>query len=309
MKRLILILALFSFTNFAKAETIELKRIEFAKTKNKAVEILNVYELSSTNVQFGGISGLKIIKKNNNFDYYLLSDEGYYFIAEPNYETNSGQLKNFTIKDYKKLYGVMGESLANDKEQGDAEAIDIVNGKVVVAFERNHRVLIYENDKATHYIKPDHFMDLAYNEGIEALGIFGDQTLLITEQSESKKGFTKGFLFKKQDKIEFNYPLYKNFNPTDLVIIKNEVLVLERSYVPGKGNEMRLVQFPLNQIKQQADITPKQILHLQPPFPTDNFEALGFYPLNKDRYRLMIFSDNNFNSKQRNLLIELNYFK
>ena len=72
---------------------------------------------------------------------------------------------------------------------------------------------------------------------------------------------------------------------------------------------MRLVQFPLNQIKQQADIIPKQILHLQPPFPTDNFEALGFYPLNKDQYRLMIFSDNNFNSKQRNLLIELNYFK
>lgn len=34
-----------------------------------------------------------------------------------------------------------------DKTEGDAEAIDIKNGDIFIAFERNHRVLRYANEK------------------------------------------------------------------------------------------------------------------------------------------------------------------
>jgi hypothetical protein len=198
-----------------------------------------------------------------------------------------------------------------NKIDGDAEAIDIVADEVFVAFERNHRVLKYSASKIPdHYINPENFKNLSFNEGIEAMGFVKDQLILITEDSKASPSTTLAYLYDKNKLKTFYYPLHKDFKPTDLTVVNDEeILVLERSYSPNFGNRVRLLSFQFSDIKQGEIIKLKQLLKLKPPFPLDNYEAIGNIPLSENIYKLFIVSDDNYNPRQKNLLIELNYKK
>jgi hypothetical protein len=198
-----------------------------------------------------------------------------------------------------------------NKIDGDAEAIDIVADEVFVAFERNHRVLKYSASKIPeHYINPENFKNLSFNEGIEAMGFIKDQLILITEDSKASPLTTFAYLYDKNKLKTFYYPLHKDFKPTDLTVINDEeILVLERSYTPNFGNRARLLSFKFSDIKEGEIIKLKQLLKLKPPFPLDNYEAIGNIRLTENMYKLFIVSDDNYNSRQKNLLIELNYKK
>jgi hypothetical protein len=303
--------------NYALAYTIQLKKIEISKLQSKIFSNIKVYEMSSDFEKFGGISGLKILseKKNptypsNFYDFYFLSDEGFYFNAKPQFD-NDNNLKSFSIKNIIPLKSTDNISVMGNKIDGDAEAIDIVADEVFVAFERNHRVLKYSASKIPeHYINPENFKNLSFNEGIEAMGFIKDQLILITEDSKASPLTTFAYLYDKNKLKTFYYPLHKDFKPTDLTVINDEeILVLERSYTPNFGNRARLLSFKFSDVKEGEIIKLKQLLKLKPPFPLDNYEAIGNIRLAENMYKLFIVSDDNYNSRQKNLLIELNYKK
>ena len=307
-----LIFFIYSISSFS--ETISLKRIESTKIKSKKLFDVKVYELSSDFEKFGGISGLKIVSPkgitypSSQFVFYFLSDEGFYLKANPQFDQHNN-LKSFNIIDIVPLKSEDNLIIMGDKNEGDAEAIEIYQGDIFIAFERNHRILRYSKEKKPeHFINPHHLKHLSYNEGIEAIGFIKDQLLIITEDSKTSPKSVFAYLYQNNILRTFYYPLYKDFKPTDLTIINNEeILVLERSYSPYKGNRARIVNFQYSDIKEGEIVKVKQLVELEPPFPLDNYEALGNVQLTKQMQKLFIVSDNNYNPKQRNLLIELNY--
>lgn len=110
--------------------------------------------MSSDFKKFGGISGLKIISPKATsypsvqFDFYFLSDDGFYLKANPEFDKKNNLIA-FNIKNIIPLKSEDNRTLMGDKTEGDAEAIDIKNGDIFIAFERNHRVLRYANEKKT----------------------------------------------------------------------------------------------------------------------------------------------------------------
>lgn len=309
-----IIFFLHSISSFS--QTIVLKKVDVSKIKAKVLSEVKVYEMSSDFKKFGGISGLKIISHKDasypsaQFDFYFLSDDGFYLKANPEFDKQNN-LKSFKIKNIVPLKSEENKILMGDKTEGDAEAIDIKNGDIFIAFERNHRVLRYANEKKPeHFINPENFKNLISNEGIEAMGFIKNQLLLITENSKASPQTVKAYLYRNNILTIFYYPLYKNYNPTDLTILNdNEILVLERSYTPNFGNRARILTFQYSDIKENEIVRPKQLVKLKPPFPLDNYEAIGNIQITEQLYKLFIVSDNNFNPKQKNLLIEFNYKK
>lgn len=309
-----IIFFLHSISSFS--QTIVLKKVDVSKIKAKVLSEVKVYEMSSDFKKFGGISGLKIISPKDasypsaQFDFYFLSDDGFYLKANPEFDKQNN-LKSFKIKNIVPLKSEENKILMGDKTEGDAEAIDIKNGDIFIAFERNHRVLRYANEKKPeHFINPENFKNLISNEGIEAMGFIKNQLLLITENSKASPQTVKAYLYRNNILTIFYYPLYKNYNPTDLTILNdNEILVLERSYTPNFGNRARILTFQYSDIKENEIVRPKQLVKLKPPFPLDNYEAIGNIQITEQLYKLFIVSDNNFNPKQKNLLIEFNYKK
>lgn len=309
-----IIFFLHSISSFS--QTIVLKKVDVSKIKAKVLSEVKVYEMSSDFKKFGGISGLKIISPKDasypsaQFDFYFLSDDGFYLKANPEFDKQNN-LKSFKIKNIVPLKSEENKILMGDKTEGDAEAIDIKNGDIFIAFERNHRVLRYANEKKPeHFINPENFKNLISNEGIEAMGFIKNQLLLITENSKASPQTVKAYLYRNNILTIFYYPLYKNYNPTDLTILNdNEILVLERSYTPNFGNRARILTFQYSDIKENEIVKPKQLVKLKPPFPLDNYEAIGNIQITEQLYKLFIVSDNNFNPKQKNLLIEFNYKK
>lgn len=303
----------------SNADPLSFKPVPFIQVEGDRIKIENVYELVSSNKQFGGISGLKI-KKNIPLEYinllginfkfspkfYLLSDQGYIFKTHIEFDQNH-QIKVFNLLKTYPLLSAQNTSLVNDKYDGDAEAIDIKGREVFVAFERNHRIIKYQLDNQLKHIAENKLKNLEFNQGIESLRLVDRNLLFITENSPSKKGYTKGAYYNDDQLISFHYQLKPHFYPTELIVIKNKVIVLERKYIKGQGNELRLVYFNIDKIKPDAMIDTKELIHLKPPFPLDNFEAMDYLQMDKNNYKIFIFSDNNFNPKQKNLLLVLNY--
>ena len=306
----------FLYSTISFSQTIALKRIEASKIKTKVLSEVKVYEMSSDFEKFGGISGLKITRPKDasypsaQFDFYFLSDDGFYLKANPEFDKKNN-LISFKIKKIIPLKSEDNKTLMGDKTEGDAEAIDIKNGDIFIAFERNHRVLRYANGKKPeHFINPENFKNLILNEGIEAMGFIKNQLILITENSKASPQTVKAYLYRNNVLTTFYYPLYKNYNPTDLTVLNDdEILVLERSYSPNFGNRARILTFQYSDIKENEIVRPKQLVKLKPPFPLDNYEAIGSIQITEQMYKLFIVSDNNYNPKQKNLLIELNYKK
>jgi hypothetical protein len=90
------------------------------------------------------------------------------------------------------------------------------------------------------------------------------------------------------------------------------LLVLERSYIPGAGNRVKLFRIDSRNAADVSDhnVTPglanapkESILDLSSlGLPLDNFEGMALGPALPDgRRTLILVSDNNFNESQRTL--------
>lgn len=99
------------------------------------------------------------------------------------------------------------------------------------------------------------------------MGFIKDQLILITENSKASPQTVKAYLYRNNVLTNFYYPLYKNYNPTDLTVLNDdEILVLERSYTPAIGNRARILTFKYSDIRENEIVRPKQLVKLKPLF-------------------------------------------
>ena len=293
--------------------------------------------LSSPAAEFGELSAIALLPSDDEAasgdgDLQLLSvtDQGYWVVMPARPEP-------FDVATLAPLLDADGASLATLTADGaslaDAEGVTLLpSGDALVSFEREHRVLRYA---APEYVGArgtsvgveqwvrtcDSVIEGFGNAGIEAAQALNASHVVVACEHPPSEGALHGV---RRDTTPvrvldvrappalartLHYPIEDGWGVVDFALLApGTLLVLERTYVSGWGNAIRLRRLGLAAL-DGADgtlLAPELLLELRSDVHVgiDNFEGLACLPTSNGTARVFMVSDNNFHPNQRTLLLE-----
>ena len=263
--------------------------------------------LKSSDRHFGGFSALGLSADGTRM--VAISDEGRRLAANLVYD-KSGDLKGLTATELDTLSDLDGRPLSQ-KVDADAETMSPgVDGEIIVAFERNHRLWRYlPGEVVPRPLKSPHELAaLPANNGIEALTLLADGRLLAISEGGGKNTTAIGWVSDTEGWSVLTYALRDGFRATGAATLPNgDVLVLERRYTLRSGVAARVRRVAANAIEPGAALEGALVAELRPPVNVDNMEGIeAIRPTagaNAGRTLVFLISDDNFNPLQRTLLM------
>jgi len=243
---------------------------------------------------FGEFSGLHMTDSRR---FVTVTDRGQ--IGHGVLERNaSGQISGVRLDGFTPLRDSRGEALRG--HQADAESVVMApDGRLFVAFERNHRVLSYTAPGGPATPLPAHpdFVRLRDNLGIEAMAMAPDGTLYATPELPPR-GWASGA----------GHPVYRYRNGTwdnELSITRDSLFLpvgaafgpdgrlylLERNFVPALGFRSRIRRFDVG----ETALTGGEILLDTPRGRHDNLEGLAIWRDGSGALIATMISDDNQN--------------
>ncbi len=262
---------------------------------------------------FGGVSGLTFLDNNQ---WIMVSDRGQFIFGTSIYDQS--QISNLSNVRMAAVKNSKGRPLPPNYSR-DAEAIDTIyrDGEIAairVGFENLTRVADFDlldfapTGPAREVVIPTWISALRTNSSLESVCIapkdapISGSTLLLTESSiiDNKH---RGWLLGKEDAGEISLKVLSGFNPTDCAFLPDgDLLILER------GTGFFIFTMQIRRIKA-ADIFRGAVLEGNiilngSGSDIDNMEALAVRQHADGTTRLVIVSDDNFNSWERTLWLE-----
>lgn len=262
-------------------------------------------ELVSNSDRFGGLSALGLSADGARI--VALSDEGNRIDAHLVYgpDGNLIGLKNTEIFT---LTGP-GAFPLMDKSMGDAEAMAPgIEGEIIVAFERAHRIWAYPHNQTDPQALPlpDEMHNAPANHGIEALTLLDDGSLFALSEGLGRDGANLAWISNPQGWSVLIYRNEDNYSPTGAATLPGgDVVLVERYFTPREGSRARIRRIAAKDIKPGAEVTGALLADIRAPFTVDNFEGIEAIRGPKGETLIFLVSDNNFNrfSPQKTLLM------
>ena len=264
---------------------------------------------------FGGVSGIGFLDAER---VVMVSDEGWFI---------SGRLRLDADGRPQSLDGVTIDPIRNSrgaliprKFARDAEALAVVvrEGRPVavrVGFEGVARVADFDladgrpGGAAREVPIPRWLGELRTNEAIESVCVappaspVAGSTVVITEGETTDDGAHAGWMIGRRDTGPISYRAGDVSVPTDCAFLPDgDLLVLERGVV-FPSFVMRLVRVPAAEVRPGAELVGAVLLEARGG-DIDNMEGLAVSQGPDGAARITIVSDNNYNSWQRNLLLQ-----
>lgn len=278
-----------------------------------ALEWRGGIEIRSTNTAFGGISGIRTLDQGNSL--LAITDKGQWISADIHYR--DGQLAAIDNVFMAPILGAPGERLSG-KFETDAEGIGFdINGDILIAFERNHRLARYDiatdhwQARASYVPVPDDIEDFSDNKGIEAIGQFADAAITggpviaIAERYLDSDGNHTGWLLGPGAPVKLTFARIDEFDITALTILPDgHLIILERSFSFLFGPAMRLRLVEPTALRVGNLITGQELLRAENREAIDNMEGLANHVSASGETILTLVSDNNFNDFQRTLILQ-----
>ena len=198
---------------------------------------------------------------------------------------------------------------------GDSEALArLPDGTWLVGFERWHRIRAYRSlDGPGAYVEAPRGLERApLNGGVESLAVLVDgRWLLIAELLAAPGGAPpalprQSWLGRPGDWLPLAYRPAEGMDAVDAAPLPDGgALVLERGFSVLGGFSGRVVRIPaaaLARAREAAVLEGEELLRLDPPLPTDNFEGIAAARVG-GRTVVAIVSDDNENPLQRTWLL------
>jgi hypothetical protein len=259
--------------------------------------------LSSPDPRFGGFSALGVSADGRRM--VALTDRGARFSAHLVYDER-GHLAGLRNTDMGAMSGLDGAPLRGSFST-DAEAMSAgVEGEIIVAFERRHRLRRYLPGRATPeaLAAPAELDGAPSNGGIEALTLLDDGRLLALTEAFGSSQALVGWVSDAAGWSVLTYGTLAGFHPTGAATLGNgDVVVLERAFSRLGTNAARLVRLDGAAIVPGARLSGSEIATLQAPLIIDNFEGIAARQGDSGEDVLYIISDDNFRARQRTLLL------
>jgi len=271
-------------------------------------------QMGADHRQFGGISGLTFLDTDR---FVMVSDEGWFISGR--LELADGQPRNLIDVELEPIRNSSGNILPN-RFSADAEAVTAIfrNGQPVavrVGFENLTRVADFDltdgrpGGAARPVTIPEWLSQLRTNESIESVCIappaspVAGSTLIITEAHSRQPGTWAATLLGVRDRGDLHLARSGAFNPTACAFLPNgDLLVLERGlFMLSFSTQIRRI--PADHVQPGAVMDGEVILSASGR-DVDNMEAMDVRTLSNGEVRITLVSDDNFNSFQRNLLLE-----
>lgn len=299
-----------SVSSALRAEPIEVDAVQIPlndsspdQTDAGALTYLGGLHLVSSDGRFGGFSGLGVSQDGRRM--ISISDRGTSLSINISFDQN-GKLIDADGFDLGTLSDLDGSALRG-KRWTDAEAMSPgVEGEIIIAFERDHRLWRYDPGTTTPRVlrPPEELSAMPDNEGIEALTLLNDGRLLAISEGSPRENFTVGWVSRAGGWDVLTYRTGDGFRATGAATLPNgDVLVLERYYTPRQGVRIRIKRVDHTTIRPGEEIVGRLVAELAPPLNVDNFEGIDVISGPDGKPVIFLISDDNFNNDQRTLLM------
>lgn len=292
-------------------------RTNSARRQFGKLTFLGGLRLESPEKTFGGWSGIAIDADGQGL--IAVSDAGLWMTAR--LEVKDGRPVDFTEVRAGPLKALSGKPLSRERDR-DAEAVEIVsgttkNGKLLIAFEQNHRIGrfdITENGVTapSSYVRPDKKrgrMDAL--KGFEAMtvlshGRYRGSLVAIAEHLHDRKGDHTGWLWTGGRANAFTLSDIGGYDITGMAALPDgDIVLLERRFNWLEGIKMRLRLVRIRDIKPGARLEGEILLSATMAQDIDNMEGLSVHQDQQGAAILTLISDDNFNSLfQRTILLQ-----
>ncbi len=261
--------------------------------------------LQSPNEVFGGLSALGVSDDGARF--IALTDEGHRVDGKLTLD-EAGNLAGIHETEIFTVPGPAGRALFN-KHLADMEAMAPgVNGEVIVAFEREHRLWVYvAGSPAPRVMRPPAELKRApRNGGIEALALLDDGRLFALTERFGFEDAVIGWVSSRRGWEIVTYSLTDGYLPTGAASLPNgDVIMVERLVTPRETSRARIRIIKKADIEPGATLEGELIAEFKAPLSVDNFEGIEAFEGADEKTRVLLVSDDNFSRRnpQRTLMM------
>lgn len=267
--------------------------------------------LTSEEGEFGGLSGMEVL---DNDRIVILNDDAEWFEARLVLDER-GWLTGMTDMRYALARNERGVPFPN-KDTGDSEGLaQLPDGRFAASFEGTQSIRIFDLNRdgpfgASTFGPPLAGTEgLPANAGLEAIASTSDGALLVGAEGgdrETTPLWVVPLGARTPVPPRINYPLAPGYSLTALDRLPNGGFVaLERFYAPIIGARARITRFPEAALNARGVTLPdvEELARIEPPMPVDNFEGIAATLGPQGVTRIYIVSDDNYNRRQRTLLL------
>lgn len=288
-------------------------RIGSDETRFGPLEFVGGLELTSTSVDFGGMSAFRFMQPGA--DFIGVTDTGFWFFGNVARD-GEGRPSGFGGFRMQPMHDPGGST--TDPRWGiDAEGLAIRDGTATVSFERAHRIEQFsiEPDGMKPPIGQLDFLiprrELRLNQGFETVahahphGQHEGALVAVTERSLDRHGNIFAAILEGPKKGIFTVRRDSDFDVTDGAFLPNgDLLLLERSFSFPVGLRMRLRRIYGESIAEGAVADGPVLFQAGMSYQIDNMEGLDVWTRADGAQMVSIVSDDNHSLIQRNLYLE-----
>jgi len=267
--------------------------------------------LTSSFKGFGGLSALHLDKNGEQF--ISLSDKGDWFTGRIIYKGKS--LSGLSDVKSTPMLGGDGKTLAS-RGWFDTESLAFDGAVAYVGIERVNQIVRFDFSKGGILSRgepiavPPALGKLPFNKGIESLVFvprdkqLGGTLIAISERGLDAAGNTLAFLIGGPSPGQFTVVRTSDYDISDTMLLKDDLLILERKFSYSKGVGIRIRRMPLASVKPDAAIDGPAIFECDLGYEIDNMEGIDAHVTPEGETVLTLISDDNFSMIQRTLLLQ-----
>ena len=297
-----------------EAHAIPAFKIRSDETHFGPFEYLGGLELSSPSRLFGGLSAMRL--KPDGRDFIAVLDTGHWFTGRLEHDAD-GRLADVSDATVTAMRGSDSKVVQARYYYVDAEGLAIDGDRVLVSFEREHRIEVYPLDgistaaptgQLPHGIP---LYEFRRNKGLETVAVAPPGTALdgavvaISKKSINKKGDIFAAIVTGSGRGVFFVRRHRPYDVTDGDFLPNsDLLLLERRFSIAEGVGMRIRRIAGSDIRAGRTVDGEVLLETDFSFQIDNMESIDVYPGPDGETRIMLASDDNQSLLQRTLLLE-----
>jgi hypothetical protein len=278
------------------------------------LEFVGGLQLSSDARGFGGLSALRLFPDRNHI--VALTDKCLVFTAALERDI-TGALHDVTNAVLSGMPpGPDGRPLAKSGKY-DCEALEIVDGKAFVSFEKSSTIGRFEisaEGRLSDFsvaIGKDRIGRLASNRGIEAFAVFPPGTSLaghgiaIAEDSPNANGNHRAFIEGPAASGELEIVKRDDYAITDADFLPGgDLVILERRFGLRISPGMRIRRLPVSLLVPGSTADGEILLEADLTHRIDNMEGIDVTLDDAGQTHLTLISDDNFNFIQSTILLE-----